>query len=523
MASLSIRRAFTKFEMASLARLMLAALFCASLSAAAFGKSDPWPRCRGADPDVRIAGCTEVIARGSRETRRNQITAFINRSSAYRTKGDFGRAIADLDEALKLNPKLPLALTERASIYYTNGDFDRAIADYTSALRLNKNLMAAYSGRARAYRDKGDIDKALADFNEALRLDPSSASSHLDRGTIYEAKGDLDRAIAEYSQAIEQDPKFAAAYNNRGLAFLAKGDLDKALADFNEAVRLDAKFAQAFLNRSKANLGKHDIEHARNDIEAALRLDPQLASAREALDDLNRLTAESAPPPSPAHGSANLPWPLALPFAGMLLSIALGPIAVKEWWHIHYEKAAAFWAVLALIGVGVAAGPSAAAAGFVHSMVLEYLPFILMLFALYTAAGGIVVLGKLAGSPVVNTAILAFGAAISNVIGSVGASMILIRPLVRDNSARRFNAHIVVFLFFLSQTLEEFSRRLAIRPCFWAFCRASISSGQPGPCGRRACLRLACYLRSSFLSTLIFIGVKKTGLRLPSLASASCA
>jgi Na+/H+ antiporter NhaD/arsenite permease-like protein/Tfp pilus assembly protein PilF len=470
MASLSIVRAFTKFEMASLARMMLVALFCASLGAAALGKSDRWPSCRGADPDVRIVGCTEIIARGSRETKRNRITAYINRGSAYRAKGDFNRATADLDKALKLNPKLPLALTERASIYSTKGDPDRAIADYTRALKLDKNLAAAYIGRARAYRGKGDFDKALADFNEALRLNPESASLHLDRGAVYEAKGDLDRAVADYGQAIEQDPKLAIAYNNRGLAFSAKGEFDKALADFSKAAELDPKFADAFLNRAKAYRGKHDLEHACQDLEGALKLDPQLASAKEALDDVNRLTAESAPHPTPAHGSANLPWPLALPFAGMLLSIALGPIVVRQWWHIHYEKAAAFWAILTLGGLAAVTGPSAAAAGFVHSMMHEYLPFILMLFALYTAAGGISVEGKLSGSPLVNTAILAIGSTAASIIGTTGASMILIRPLIRANSSRKFNApHVVVFFIFLVSNIGGVLTPLGDPPLFLGY------------------------------------------------------
>jgi Na+/H+ antiporter NhaD/arsenite permease-like protein len=158
-----------------------------------------------------------------------------------------------------------------------------------------------------------------------------------------------------------------------------------------------------------------------------------------------------------------------LPFAGMLLSIALGPIAVKEWWHIHYEKAAAFWAILTVGGLAAFTGMAATAAAVVHSMSLEYLPFILMLFAIYTAAGGIVVSGKLAGSPAVNTAILAFGAAMANVIGTVGASMILIRPLIRANSARKFNAHIVVFFIFLVSNIGGVLTPLGNAPLFLGY------------------------------------------------------
>jgi monovalent cation:H+ antiporter-2, CPA2 family len=286
--------------MFSLARLMLAGLFCVSLSATALGHGDRWPRCRGADPDARIAGCTEIIARKSRETKRNQIAAYINRSGGYRAKGDLDRAIADLDKALQLNAKSHRALTERASIYHAKGDLDRAIADYDRALRLDKNLAAAYGGRASAYLGKGELAKALADFGEAVRLDPQSASLYLDRAAIYLAKSNFDRAIADYDKAIERDPKLAVAYNNRGLAFSAKGELAKALADFGEAVRLDPKFADAFLNRANAFREKHDLERARQDLQAALRLDPKLASAKEALDDVIRLIAKSTAPPTPA-------------------------------------------------------------------------------------------------------------------------------------------------------------------------------------------------------------------------------
>ncbi len=83
MAGLSIFHSFAKSEMFALSRLALAGLFCISLNAAAFAKSDHRARCRGADPDARIAGCTEIIARGSKETKRNQITAYINRAGAY--------------------------------------------------------------------------------------------------------------------------------------------------------------------------------------------------------------------------------------------------------------------------------------------------------------------------------------------------------------------------------------------------------------------------------------------------------
>jgi tellurite resistance protein TerC len=320
----------------------LAGLLCVLLGAEAFGKSDPWRRCRAADADIRVAACSEIIARGSRETKRNRIAAYINRAGAYRSKGDLDRALADLDKVLQLNRKSSRALIDRASIYLAKGELDRAIADYTGvieagpksaaafygrgevyrakneldraiadydkALRLDKNLAAAYSGRAWAYQSKGELNKALADFDEALRLDPKLPSLHADRGAIYQAKGDLDRAVADYDQAIEQDPKLAVAHNNRGLAYLAKGDFDKALADFSEAVELDPRFADAFVNRANVYRAKDDLERARKDFESALKLDPEFASAKEALDQVYDLMAKRTA--TPALGGAKLPQSL---------------------------------------------------------------------------------------------------------------------------------------------------------------------------------------------------------------------
>ncbi|MGH6796369.1 MAG: sodium:proton antiporter, partial [Methylocella sp.] len=181
------------------------------------------------------------------------------------------------------------------------------------------------------------------------------------------------------------------------------------------------------------------------------------------------MTMTAAPAMASALGGARLLWPLALPFAGILLSIALGPVAVKEWWHIHYAKAAGFWAILALLGLIAVEGLPAAAAGFVHSMVLEYLPFILVLFALYTTAGGISVESELSGSPLVNTTTLALGAVIASIIGTTGASMILIQPLVRANSARSFNAHVVIFFIFLVSNIGGVLTPLGDPPLFLGF------------------------------------------------------
>ena len=161
----------------------------------------------------------------------------------------------------------------------------------------------------------------------------------------------------------------------------------------------------------------------------------------------------------------------AIPFAGILLSIALGPLVARDWWHPHYGKVSAFWALLAILPMGLAYGFGAAGAAVFHTAMLEYVPFILMLFALFTAAGGLVVRGSISGTPLVNTGLLGLGASIASIVGTTGASMILIRPLLRANEGRRQNAHVVVFFIFLVSNIGGALTPLGDPPLFLGFLR----------------------------------------------------
>src|SRR5580693_9327925 len=128
---------------------------------------------------------------------------------------------------------------------------------------------------------------------------------------------------------------------------------------------------------------------------------------------------------------AALTWPWALPFAGILLTIAFAPLLFRRFWHHHYGKLAFVWAALALTPLAALHGADAALAALVHALLGDYLGFIAILFALSVVAGGILVAGTLRGTPLVNAAALAFGAMIASLVGTTGAAMILIRPLIR--------------------------------------------------------------------------------------------
>lgn len=164
-----------------------------------------------------------------------------------------------------------------------------------------------------------------------------------------------------------------------------------------------------------------------------------------------------------------LAW--ALPFAGILLSIAILPQVAHRFWDRRMGALAAAWALATLVPLGLSQGWGPTLDAALHVLVGEYLPFVLLLFALYTIAGGLVVAGNLHGSPAVNTAILALGTALASVIGTTGAAMVLIRPLIRANDERRHNVHVVVFFIFLVANVGGALTPLGDPPLFLGFLR----------------------------------------------------
>lgn len=158
-----------------------------------------------------------------------------------------------------------------------------------------------------------------------------------------------------------------------------------------------------------------------------------------------------------------------LPFAGMLLSIALLPLLATRLWHHHFGKIAAAWALAFLLPFTAVYGAGAAGGVFVHTLVAEYIPFIVLLTALFTAAGGIHLRGNLHGSPRLNTALLAVGAVLASVMGTTGASMLLIHPLIRANDNRKHVAHVVIFFIFIVSNAGGSLTPLGDPPLFLGF------------------------------------------------------
>ncbi|MDY0162720.1 sodium:proton antiporter [Desulfobotulus sp.] len=174
------------------------------------------------------------------------------------------------------------------------------------------------------------------------------------------------------------------------------------------------------------------------------------------------------------HGGPHLDGALlsgiwVIPFACMLLSIAIFPLTMPHFWHHHFGKISLLWALAFLIPFTIQFGFSLALYETVHTLFLEYIPFIILLFSLFTVAGGVRLKGSLVGTPLLNTTILLVGTLLASWMGTTGAAMLLIRPLLRANAHRRFKVHSVVFFIFLVANIGGSLTPLGDPPLFLGF------------------------------------------------------
>lgn len=165
----------------------------------------------------------------------------------------------------------------------------------------------------------------------------------------------------------------------------------------------------------------------------------------------------------------SLTW--AIPFAGILLCIALCPLFVPHFWHHHYGKVALFWAAACTIPLYLVYGTTTATGAVAHAIIGDYIPFIIFVGALFVVAGGIHIKSTFHGTPAVNSAILFVGALLANLMGTTGAAMLLIRPLLAANEERRFKMHTFIFFIFLVANIGGSLTPLGDPPLFLGFLR----------------------------------------------------
>lgn len=164
-----------------------------------------------------------------------------------------------------------------------------------------------------------------------------------------------------------------------------------------------------------------------------------------------------------------LPLWTVVPFAGLLLAIALLPLVAGHFWESNRNKAlvAALFALPVAVYLLAAHGSPGGHA--LLEKAEEYLAFIVLLASLFVITGGIHIGGSLSGTPLVNTAMLALGALLASVIGTTGASVLLIRPLLRANGPRQNKVHIVIFFIFIVSNCGGLLTPLGDPPLFLGF------------------------------------------------------
>jgi tetratricopeptide (TPR) repeat protein len=215
-------------------------------AAASAAPQPPAPDWAGCDESPTVAGCSVIIREGA-DAPQNMAVAYLRRAIAYHAAGDAQHAIADDDEAIRLNPAFAVAFANRGAAYADQGNFSQAIHDYDSAIALKPDLGRTFSNRcfARAALNLA-LDQALADCNQALKLDPDDVNAKSNRGFVYVRLGKLPSALDDLNSALAIDPARADALFLRGLVKRGQGDATGSAADIGAATASDRTVVSKF-------------------------------------------------------------------------------------------------------------------------------------------------------------------------------------------------------------------------------------------------------------------------------------
>lgn len=162
---------------------------------------------------------------------------------------------------------------------------------------------------------------------------------------------------------------------------------------------------------------------------------------------------------------------LCIPFAGLLLCIAVLPLLKPEWWEKYRPAVVAFWSIAFIVPFILTHGVSEAIETVLECIINDYLGFIVLLFGLFCVAGNITLEGDLAGSPRVNVILLGLGTLLSSWVGTTGASMLMVRPVIKMNSWRKSKTHIMVFFIFLISNIGGCLTPIGDPPLLMGFSR----------------------------------------------------
>lgn len=203
----------------------------------------------------------------------NYYNGYMCRSQFYLETGDTIKALADIDKAISIDKYMSGAYAQRAIIKALHdADYDSALADMNEALRLDPKEVSYYFNRARIKYHQDDLQGAMADYDHILQLDPGNTMTYYNRGLLRMQVGERNKAISDFSEVIKAEPDNYFAIYNRALLYDMIGSYGKAIADFNVVLAQYPDFAAGFFARSEAKRKMGDMKGGEKDFMLALDL-----------------------------------------------------------------------------------------------------------------------------------------------------------------------------------------------------------------------------------------------------------
>lgn len=254
------------------------------VDSAATLETNPCFTGRGSIKEV-LDACAAFIISGSADKDRI-VAAHANRAIGLSATRDFDGAVAEMNEAIRLDPSEANLYLMRGAAYRATKDFDKAIADVDEAIRLDASRGDFYMLRGMIFGDQGDLDRAITELNQKVKLDPESAPGYAKRAELFRQKKDYDSAVADYSEVVKRQPDNAKGFVDRGWIYVLKNDLDHAMEDFTAALKIHENDASALVGVGLVKSRKGKPTDGSREISHALTLEPGI------VDEIKKLGVE---------------------------------------------------------------------------------------------------------------------------------------------------------------------------------------------------------------------------------------
>lgn len=240
-----------------------------------------WPWAMGAVLGVLVALVSLLLLRPTPPLSRppGEASAFVAQALARIETADWEAAMAEANQALKVDPKLAQAYAARAQAWTGKREYDKAMADATRALELDAGSSLAHVVRALVFLERNKFESGLDAAHQAVTLDPRSPWAYLVRANAHLGLLQSGKALKDYDRALELNPGFAAPYIGRSRLYLNWEQRERALTQADKACQLGPSVAEAFTQRALVKVSLQDYTHAVADATEALRLDPEAPEA----------------------------------------------------------------------------------------------------------------------------------------------------------------------------------------------------------------------------------------------------